>query len=509
MLMQALRGLFLCTLAGALIYFVVKTVHWPMLVNAPVMHYVNFMMGQGLRPYSDITDMNMPGAYLLEHIGMSLFGGGDLGWRVYDYFLAAATIGCMVVIAKPYDWLAGVYAGGIFALRHGSEGAWFSGEREQEMMVLLAGACALLFVSVRRKKPVVTFGFGLLAGLAASIKPTLAPFGLLSLLILYLALRRQGVASRGYLLWGLSGLAAPLLWALLFLAHFHAFQAFFFVLHAVTPVYAVLNNATWQFLIRHLFPDEWIALIPLAAAGLILRRQWNWEKSVLLLATGCGLLSYFVQHKGFFYQRYTFLAFALLMASIEMLAPARSLALRVVACAALLFASLYLLPRYVRSLRYLPTFSALTASLENDLQRADERTLQGKVQCFDVTFGCLNALYHLRLQENTGFTGDLLLFPQKPNAATTYYRDLFWKLQAQNPADLLVLTNQEFGARNTYNRLMRWPEFSSYLSQNYQLATERRFPYEDRFVGQPAWPDEIAPGYRIYVRKRVPSLSPP
>ncbi len=51
---------------------------------------------------------------------MRVFGGGDLGWRVYDFFLLAVLMGSMVVIALPLDWLAGVYAAGLFALRHGA-----------------------------------------------------------------------------------------------------------------------------------------------------------------------------------------------------------------------------------------------------------------------------------------------------------------------------------------------------------------------------------------------------
>ena len=51
------------------------------------MHYVNFLMSHGLQPYSQITDNNLPGAYLIESWAMHVFGGGDLAWRIYDFFL--------------------------------------------------------------------------------------------------------------------------------------------------------------------------------------------------------------------------------------------------------------------------------------------------------------------------------------------------------------------------------------------------------------------------------------
>ncbi len=85
-----------------------------MLVDSPIMHYVNFLMRHGMRPYQEITDNNMPGAYLTEGWAMRVFGGGDLGWRVYDFFLLGVITAAVTTIAWHRDRLAGIYAGGIF-----------------------------------------------------------------------------------------------------------------------------------------------------------------------------------------------------------------------------------------------------------------------------------------------------------------------------------------------------------------------------------------------------------
>ena len=235
-LARASRAMSVCVLVLALLDYAIVTVHWPMLVDSPVMHYVVLLMRQGFRPYRDITDNNMPGTYLLERGAIYVFGGGDLGWRVYDYFLEASLIASMVVIAWPYDWLAGVFAGGLFALRHGSEGAWFAGEREQEMTVLLVAACACLFVAVRRERPGWAAGFGFLAGMAASIKPTLMPFGLFSMGLLASALHARRMRLSPYLLLSLAGYLVALAGSLVFLVQAHALGAFLFVLRTVTPV---------------------------------------------------------------------------------------------------------------------------------------------------------------------------------------------------------------------------------------------------------------------------------
>ena len=84
-----LRWIASAVFVGLFAYYVASTVHWPMVWDTPIMHYVNFLMSRGLRPYSEITDMNLPGCYLTERWGMAVFGwaisrGGSMNsssWR--------------------------------------------------------------------------------------------------------------------------------------------------------------------------------------------------------------------------------------------------------------------------------------------------------------------------------------------------------------------------------------------------------------------------------------------
>ncbi len=500
---RVFRGVFVAALCAALVFYVGMTLHWPMLVDSPVMHYVTFLTEHGFRPYRDITDNNMPGAYLLERCAMFVFGGSDLGWRLYDFFLLAALMACMVIIAWPYDWLSGVYAGGLFALRHGSEGAWFAAEREQEMAVLLVGSCACLFLAGRRLHPAWVAGFGVLSGMAISIKPTLLPFGLLAVGVLVMALRRRQIPWRAYVSWGAIGLCAVFAIDLLFLIHYDAFRSFLFVLRTVTPVYAVLNHPGKRFLLVHMAPFEFLVLAGFALIAFAVQRRWNWEYSVLLIGALGGLFSYFAQGKGFYHHRYIFLCFALLLVSL-LIVPLSGVHAgpKWIGYAGLLYALAFAIPREIQAMRSLPGSSALTTAMEGDLTRlGGASALQRQVQCFDLTFGCLNSLYHLGIVENTGFTGDLLLFLPESNPATTYYRNLFWRAQTHEAAGVLVVTNQDFGHENSFDRLQLWPQFQSYLAKNYDLAVSRSFPYEDKFQGQPPAPARVAPTYRIYLRK--------
>jgi len=495
-----LRIVLMAILAISVAYCARKSLHWPMVVDSPIMHYVNFLMDHGMRPYREITDNNMPGAYLTERWAMQIFGGGDLGWRIYDFFLLGTMTAAMTVIGWPYDRLAGIYAGGLFSLMHLSEGAWFAGEREEVMAAMLLAGCASLFVSVRWRRPWLTGVFGFLAALAGSIKPTFAPFAALALLLLFAVLRRRQMRPKAYLLWGAGGIGTAAAINVVFLVRYGVVGPFLFVLRTVTPTYVGLSRQGWRFMMRQAAPQDFMLLGVLAVVAVALDRRWNWERWVLLLGGSLGLFSYFVQRKGFFHHRYIALAFLLLLAGVELLpATRRSGWLRLVGCAGLVLPMVVTVPQDVAGMRALPAAGGLVRSMEGDLRSLGTDQLQGEVQCFDLVFGCLNSLYRLRLVENTGFTGDLLLFRDQTNVATRFYQDKFWQTQAVHPAAVFVITNEVFGEGNSFGKIDRWPEFASYLARNYTLVVVRRFPREDIW-GDYVVPMETARAYQIYVR---------
>src|SRR5512145_1868814 len=39
---------------------------WPLIHDAPIMHYIAWRIGEGAAPYRDLLDMNFPGVYLLH-----------------------------------------------------------------------------------------------------------------------------------------------------------------------------------------------------------------------------------------------------------------------------------------------------------------------------------------------------------------------------------------------------------------------------------------------------------
>ena len=509
---RILRWLLLATMLFIALSYIVKTLHWPLLLDSPVMHYVVYLMRHGARPYLDITDNNMPGAYYVEAFAMRVFGGSDLSWRLYDFALLGVMTLALAAIARPYDWLAGLVAGGLFISLHGPEGPSFAVEREQVITVLLVLGYALLFAAVRRKQAAWMFAFGVSTALAASIKPTyvLMPFALL--LLAAWQLRKRDLRVGPYVLYAVAGLIVVFAYDLYFLLRYHALHGFFFIFRHVLPAYSGVRRVAFIHLVTSW--DRGVLLLLLLAFALRLWRSrngsgWTWEQWAIALGAGFALLSYFAQGKGFPHHRYPALVFLLLLAAIELLQSLRSREGVWLAWSMAALMLLWMVPRNARALERVRPENTFTTSLESDLQQlGGSPSLNGKVQCFDMVYGCLNALYHLDLMENTAFTGDMLLFSDPPTAATDYYRDKFRALAAQHPAEVLVISNESLEYGNGYGKLARWPEFDQSLRANYTLRAERSFAMRE---GGPLPPGDHSPAahdsYRIYVRNNSPLLA--
>src|SRR5262245_63637548 len=123
----ALVVLGLAALTGA---FAWRSRGWPLIHDAPLMHYIAWRIGEGGVPYRDLFDMNFPGVYLVHVVALRLFGAADAGWRAFDLaWLTAASLAA-AALAAPWGRLAAVGAGLFFAVYHLAAGAWQTGQRD-------------------------------------------------------------------------------------------------------------------------------------------------------------------------------------------------------------------------------------------------------------------------------------------------------------------------------------------------------------------------------------------
>ncbi len=477
----------------------VETIHWPWTNDAQIFHYAVFLMSRGLAPYRQIVDLNLPGSYLSEWVGMHLAPSTDLSYRLYDLLLLALFGWAAVVIARPFNWFAGVLAATLFALLHASEGAWMLGERDFVMAVLLAGAYACTFSATRpvghagHKSATTLFLGALFLALACTLKP----FALLYAIPLFgLSLRRTARAYAPVV--AAFALVATL--TLAFLLWRDSLPAFLGSLRLAAG-YSSTHRTSLAYMLHHSTPRGLYILLPPALLLSVLHRSWRIPQVLSLqLATLLGLVSYFVQNKGFIYHRYPWVAFALVWLTIEC-----TLALRsaerprfpsVLAKATLAVAVFLIAPFYLYRTFHMPPDDAMSTSIVEDLRSLQSSgvPLDTHIQCLDGITGCYSALYRLQLVSSTGFMGDQLLFQQSSTPAVERARTLFEQQLASNMPNVFVETNYWYGGPQQFAKVATWPAFQSWLLTHYTLLKTRTFPKH---------PGDIDPiGYRIYLRRR-------
>lgn len=510
-LIRRLRFLLTALLAAYCAFLAVDTLHWPLVGDAALMHYGAFLLSHGFAPYRQIVDMNMPGCFLLDWAVIHVFGPGALAWRLFDFFLIALAAAAMLAIAWPYDAFAGVFAACFLFVLHVHDGVDQAGERDLVLAVLLLIACAGIFRALRRSGPKAAWlgslVFGLASGAAVLIKPTALPWTAGMVLLAGIALRRRRQAVQPHLLAAALGWAVPLAGALVFLLREHALGAFLATLTGLLPYHASIDRKPLGFLLAHLLPS---ALYPVVVLWMLLAlraRRWrSFEGAALLFSAAVGVASFCVQAKAFPYHRYPLEAFLLLLIGMDAMAglraPATSPAIlrawpRAAAAAILLFTIFVLAPSWmVRARRYDWRHDDFTQTLTAHLTALGGPALSGRVQCLDMTAGCLGALYRLRLAPSTGYLYDCYFFHQPQNGYSLRAREQFLDELRRRPPAVIVESNQNcLGEPLAWIPADAWPEFGDWLAANYTLALQE----------QPAglvrwWPvPEEPPGYRLYV----------
>ncbi|SEC27675.1 hypothetical protein SAMN05443244_3071 [Terriglobus roseus] len=487
------RPLIAAVLALGFVLVIAFTYRWPLISDAQVFHYTDFLVSHGYQPYKDITDMNLPGTYLVEGTAMHLFGGSDLAWRTYDFSMILLAILAGIVIAAPYDWLAGLFAGVLFALTHADDGPAASSERDEAMAMILMVSYAFLFEALRRKKPWMLVPPGFLMGMACAMKPTFAPLGLALVAMMWLTLRKRDIPAMPYLACAVAGAMSSAALVLGYLVHHGSLGGLIYISRTITPFYAQMSQNSLKQVTYGILPFILKLLVPLGLVAAFQNRSWrNWERPALLLAVLSGAFSYFIQHKGYPHHRYPMTMFLPLWLGIELLLAMRRPErwLRTLGAGAIALGTLVGVPYYLVRIHRIPAPNLFTPSLVADLNRLGPERLQHRVQCVDLVYGCYSALYRLKILPSSGSMGDLLYFVTIPSPVVDQYREKFQQELAANPPSVIVVTNQWYDHNPpSFDKLQQWPAFATYLNTEYDLALTRTFPAEH------------GEAYRLYLRK--------
>src|SRR5437762_1935180 len=160
------------------------------------MHYVAWRITDGAVPYRDLFDMNQPGTYLVHLAVLRTFGGGDLGWRVFDLAWLAATAGVIAVFAMPWGRVAAAAGALVFVTYHLAGGAWQAGQRDFLLcLFLLLGALGVARWLERGGVRSLLWS-GAVLGAGITVKPHAALFaGALAAVVAVAAARACGLAT--------------------------------------------------------------------------------------------------------------------------------------------------------------------------------------------------------------------------------------------------------------------------------------------------------------------------
>ena len=472
--------------------FVLATAHWKQVNDPAQLSYLCFLMDHGMAPYRDLLEINMPGIYLVNWSVMHTLGESSFAWRIFDLSLTGVAAWAMIVIARPYDWLAGVLGATLFALYHGRDGAGQAGQRDFIIAVLLLCAYAFLFEFFRRRRQWTMFAFGLCAGMSATIKPTPLPFVLFILVLTAIRLRRAGEPILRPALYALLGLLVPFAIVGAFLVSKHSVGSFWYLLSVDLPFYKSLGRISFTKLMAMAASPSVDALALIALAIALLKwRGWNWESNLLVAGIIFGIASFLVQGKGFPYHRYPMFAFLFLWVGLQIVTNLRARgAVGILATTGLVFA-LILLPIYLRTASRKVWDTQFSDSLAADLNHLGGHELSGHVQCIYMQADCADTLYRMRLVQSTGLFYDYLIFGSDQQQVIRDARQQFWQQFQKNTPRVVVVGSGLFPGGFGYGKLASWPLFQEELARNYFLYDDRWFPPAES--GQRA--------YRIYVEK--------
>ena len=472
-------------------YLALRSLGWPLIHDAPLMHYIAWIIARGGVPYRDVFDMNLPGIYLIHAAVVAVAGRSDLAWRLFDLGWLGATCAVLWAYARPLGGVPAAAGALLFALYHLSGGAWRVGQRDFLLcLFLLAGAYGAARSIERGGALGPLVWSGLVLGAGSTVKPHAGFFWLLAAVAAGWGSWRAGrsaVAAAATVIG--AGLAAP---AIVFgwLAWRGGLESFVAVFGGyVLPLYGSVGRvALWTPFDWYRYGwGLWLLLAALGVLGLATPAPGARARHALAaLGALSGAVHFAVQGKGWEYQLYPLAVFLCALAPFAVrrltlepwersghpFAPPRAPRLRHAIGVALFAATAVVLgAKGVDALDepWIADKAQRVAAITRDLRPL--APAGSTVQVLDVTEGGVHALWNLGLTEPTRFIYDFHFFHDPADPRIVALRaELVAGVTAGRPAAVVVLrdTWNHLG----YERLDEWPEIERVLARSYRLAVD-------------------------------------
>ncbi len=469
-------GVCACVLLIALTREVLYARTFPLVHDAAILHYVSFMIGRGHAPYLQQVEMNLPGVLMTEWFSMHVFGADAAGlWR-WDSFVGLCAVAVSAAMAGRGYRLAGACGAMLTWMIHLNDGAYDLGEREWLVSLLLMACVGCAALCVERQQAVWMTPCMALGGWASAIKPFAVLLPVVVIVLVCLRLRSKVVLR--VIGWSMVGGSLPACATVLYFRHWPgAFAAFLQTERTLGAWYSGQAEANLHYMLLRVMSYPVLVALGLTVY-LAMRSKWWVDLRLLLLCVSAmvGFAMYLAQRKGFPYHVYPMLLFALVLGFVVAQRGLESMAWdrRVIALVLLLVGGVRMPLRLWRDHAKNAYPVATQMALIGDLRRLGGPSLDGRVQCLDMTLGgCMGALYDLRLEQPTGFVNDNMLFSRDRQPFLLALQQRFLREMDARPPRVIVLSAHNWPDQDdfSFSKLHRWPAFAAWLKARYQLES--------------------------------------
>lgn len=492
------------------------SLQWRVQIDLPLMVYIGARVTEGLMPYRDIVDMNMPLVVLFHTLAYKLVGVSDLGYRLLDGAVLLSECGVIWMLLRRVGNAIALVGGGIYAIFHLS--LWGYGALQRDYLAVLPLLLAAEFLlrgiehTARRSLLIA----GVMAGIAVMVKPTFLLLGAaLPMLLLATEQRtwRQRLGDGAVVLLGLGLVLMTMVLTLLVLGLWQPFVAQW--LEFTLPVYNQLFEPDTRWRVTKDLPWRLIHLTPLALLGLTRYRHPQYGRLVRVVALffAVGFLSLLVQRRGWLYHCYPSVPPMLILTMIGLDALVRGpivswprvrWLLSVVALGAV-----FLRPVLLAGSEVPGAIRDRAAGKPQPLLLADYMAQDmapyvqpgDYVQTLDQVAGGLKALLMTDTRLPTRYIYAISVLTDLDTPFRNRARADMLETMRRNPPKVVLISDEQWpGGPRGYDRLERWEAFKALLDRDYVLQFQ--WPRE----GQSREPFYF--GYRGYVRRDVAIAAP-
>lgn len=490
--MRRITTFILLLLAIFLAAQAVFSLQWPIAHDEAPLFYEAFLMrAEGLIPYRDLFDFQMPGSFAAYYALGRLSGFNDFRIRILDLVILAVLLTITFFAARRFGKTPALTAALLFGLKYLQGGPSMSLQREYLLLVFIAFAVWISMRDVLTLKHRATLG--LLFGLAAVIKPH-AAIGLIPILLfditdltkrLKLTLFNAATIST---LPAAAGFLIPISAMIAWLGFTGALTPFITIAVNYWPLYSQINGAMeintgvarLSFILNQLWRlgGHGLWLIP-AFFGVYLHRN----KQTYLLASLALCYAIYPAFSGQFfpYHYISFIYFIILLASLSFstfdLQPS-TFDFRLSTIHLLSFLLILALIRpssvFTRQLNHQPISTSTNRAEE--ISRFLEMNLQAgdTVQPLDWTGGTLLAMLETRARIATPYIFDFYFYHHVSNPYIQELRaDFINDLRIASPRFIIEVVAIDKPWITGADTSREFPELRTFLNENYSVTIHK------------------------------------